>query len=82
MEKKCVESEESILPECRRGSEDLEVFIVEGQVEDEEEEEDAFIVVAAPSNPAEDNDDFVVIVGRYGFWPLIVFLHFLCAKTK
>lgn len=46
-----------------RGSEDLEVFIVEGQVEDEEEEEDAFIVVAAPSNPAEDNDDFVVIVG-------------------
>jgi len=45
-----------------RDSEDFEVFIVEGQVEDEEEE-DAFIVVAAPSNPEEDNGDFVVIVG-------------------
>ena len=44
----------------------MEVFIVEGQVEDEVEEEDAFIVVAAPSNPEEDNGDFVVIVGRYG----------------
>ena len=44
----------------------MEVFIVEGQVEDEEEEEDAFIVVAAPSNPEEDNGDFVVIVGRLG----------------
>ena len=60
----------------------MEVFIVEGQVEDEEEEEDAFIVVAAPSNPAEDNDDFVVIVGRYGFWPLICFLDFVCARKK
>ena len=49
----------------------MEVFIVEGQVEDKAEEEDAFIVVAAPSNPAEDSDDFVVIVGRYGFWPLL-----------
>ena len=58
------ESEKSVSPECRRGIEDLEVFIVEGQVEEEEEEEDAFIVVAAPSNPAEDSDDFVVIVGR------------------